>query len=301
MKQTVKRYCTRCIARLKQANLRIDRRAKLTLIPVLVVVLLSVPLWSAAVRWRAGAAAPSDSLRVPILVYHNIEPPHVGQSAGQRLLTVDTAVFRRQMSYLATNRYVVVPLEALVEALEGHGSLPPRAVVITFDDGWLTQSQNALPILQQMHFTATFFVITKQIGVGTKYMGPADLAAVQRAGMTIAAHSRTHPNLTKLTDAQLRDEVTGSREDLRKMFGVDAVLFAYPYGAWNGRVAAAVQEAGYHAARAYPGGTWNDAAHRFTLRSVVATDDMTAFEREVGGPVIVARAAVPPAAASGQR
>jgi peptidoglycan/xylan/chitin deacetylase (PgdA/CDA1 family) len=124
-------------------------------------------------------------------------------------------------------------------------------------------------------------------------MGLAELAAVQRAGMTIAAHSRTHPNLTKLADAQLRDEVTGSRQDLQKMLGIDAALFAYPYGAWNGRVAAAVQEAGYRAARAYPGGVWNDAAHRFTLRSVVATDDMAAFEREVGGPVIVARLTEP--------
>jgi peptidoglycan/xylan/chitin deacetylase (PgdA/CDA1 family) len=118
------------------------------------------------------------------------------------------------------------------------------------------------------------------------YMGLSEVAAVHRAGMTIAAHTRTHPDLTKLGDAQLRDEVLGSRQDLQKMLGVNADLFAYPYGAWNKRVAAAVQDAGYRAARRFPGGPWNDAADRFALHSVIATDDMAAFEREVGAPVV---------------
>jgi peptidoglycan/xylan/chitin deacetylase (PgdA/CDA1 family) len=254
-----------------------------------VIVIISVPIWSAAVRLTSLASASSDSIGVPILVYHSVAPTHPGQSTEQRLLDVDPATFRRQMGYLAANGYTVIPLGTLVDALQGHGSAPPRAVVITFDDGWLTQYQNAVPILEQMHYTATFFVITAQIGRGAMYMGLDELRTLQRAGMTIAAHTRTHPDLTEVSDSQLRAEVLGSRQDLQKMLGVPADLFAYPYGAWNKRVVAAVQSAGYRAARAFPGGSWNDATDRFALHSVLATDDMDAFVREVSVPVIAAR------------
>jgi peptidoglycan/xylan/chitin deacetylase (PgdA/CDA1 family) len=250
------------------------------------MLIFSAPIWSAASRLRPAAPAHPDSLRVPILVYHSIAPIHPGQSTEQRLLDVDTATFRRQMSHLAANRYHVIPLGMLLDALQGQGGLPPRPVVITFDDGWLSQYEHALPVLEQMHFPATFFVITLQVGRGSMYMGVDDLKELQRAGMTIASHSRTHPNLTRVSDAQLREEVLGSRQDLQKMLGAAPDLFAYPYGSWNKRVAAAVQAAGYRAARAYPGGAWNDATDRYALHSVLATGDMDAFERalESRGP-----------------
>ncbi len=284
MKYTAKQYAARSIARLRQAGARIDRRTRWTLVPLLLMLIFSAPIWSAASRFRAAAPAHPDSLRVPILVYHSIAPAHAGQSTEQRLLDVDTALFRRQMSYLAANRYNVIPLGMLLDALQGQGSLPPRSVVITFDDGWLSQCEHALPVLEQMHFTATFFVITLQVGRGSMYMGLDDLKTLQRAGMTIASHSRTHPNLTKVSDAELREEVLGSRQDLQKMLGVAPDLFAYPYGSWNRRVAAAVQAAGYRAARAYPGGAWNDVTDRYALHSVLATGDMAAFERALEQP-----------------
>jgi len=279
MKHTVKQYATRSIARLRQVGARIDRRTRWTLVPLLLMLIFSAPIWSAASRFTRAAPAHPDSLRVPILVYHSIAPAHPGQSTEQRLLDVDTAMFRRQMSYLAANRYSVIPLGMLLDALQGQGSLPPRSVVITFDDGWLSQYEHALPVLEQMHFPATFFVITLQVGRGSMYMGVDDLKELQRVGMTIASHSRTHPNLTRVSDAQLHEEVLGSRQDLQRMLGAAPDLFAYPYGAWNKRVAAAVQTAGYRAARAYPGGAWNDATDRYALHSVLATGDMEAFER----------------------
>jgi peptidoglycan/xylan/chitin deacetylase (PgdA/CDA1 family) len=289
MKDTAKRYTQRCATLLRQGAARIDRRARWTLVPLLVIVILWTPIWSAAARFTSLVSASSDSLRVPILVYHSVAPTHPGQTDEQRLLDVDPAVFQRQMMYLAANKYTVIPLSTLVAALQGHANLPARAVVLTFDDGWLTQYQNALPILEQMHFTATFFVITRQVGMGPKYMGVDELKALQRAGMTIASHTRTHPKLVSVSDSQLHDEVFGSRQDLQKMLGITSDLFAYPYGSWNKRVEAAVQDAGYQSARAFGGGSWNDASDRFSLHSVPATDDMAAFERELGVQVVAVR------------
>jgi peptidoglycan/xylan/chitin deacetylase (PgdA/CDA1 family) len=287
--------------RLRQAVARFDRRTRWTLGPLLAILILSVPLWSAATHLRSGALARAAPVVVPILVYHSIAPTHPGQSTEQRLLDVDTATFRQQMLYLVANKYTVVPLGAVVDAIQGHGSVPPNSVAITFDDGWLSQFDNALPILEQLHFTATFFIITHQVGEGALFMGLGDLKALQREGMTIASHTRTHPDLDKVSDAQLRDEVAGSRQDLQKMLGAAPDLIAYPYGAWSKHVASVVQGAGYRAARALGGGIANTAGDRYALHSVLATDDMAAFERDLRGSLVGARSATMRVATSSRR
>ena len=110
-----------------------------------------------------------------------------------------------------------------------------------------------------------------------------EVRELQSAGMTIGSHSRTHPQLTD-PNVSLSDEVERSREEIRRKLGVTPDFFAYPYGAWDARAAAAVEAAGYRAARAYPGGAWNSPADLFALRSVLVTDDMEAFQRAVARP-----------------
>lgn len=189
------------------------------------------------------------------------------------------------MSYLADHKYNVISLEQLVDALQGHASLPERAVVITFDDGWVSQYRHAFPVLRHFGFTATFFVYTKPIGKDDSlFMNWQQVRELQDAGMTIGSHSRTHPQLTTVDAEKLRDEVENSRKDFQQYLGTEPDLFAYPYGAWNAEAAAAVQAAGYRAARAYPFGPWNSPASLFALRSILVTDDMQAFERALGAP-----------------
>ena len=280
---------------------RLDRRARWALSSIALLVLASIPFWSAAVRFAWPTSAAGDSLHVPILVYHSIAPAHPGQTPMQRQLDVDTGAFRQQMSYLVANRYTAIPLSALVNALDGQGALPLHPVVIAFDDGWLSQYENALPVLQQLHLTATFFIVSKQVGVGPMYMDVDQVKTLLRAGMSIESHSRTHANLTRIPDAQMRDEVASSRKDLQRMFGVPADLIAYPYGAWNPRVVAAVQAAGYRGARAFGGGAWNGASRRYALHSVLVTDDMNAFIRSLGETVIAAQGGAAGLPSAGRR
>jgi peptidoglycan/xylan/chitin deacetylase (PgdA/CDA1 family) len=222
-----------------------------------------------------------DSVRVPILVYHSIAPHHPGQSVEQRELDVDTAAFKAQMQYLAERRYNVIPLSTLVAALERNEPVPERAVVITFDDGWRTQYEYALPLLRQFHLTATFFIITKGVGVDPGYMTWEEIKELQAAGMMVGAHTRRHPKLTD-PGVPINDEVVGSRDDLQRNLGAAPDLFAYPYGAWDERIAAAVKAAGFRAARGLAGGEWNTASNLYALHSVLVTDDMTLFERALG-------------------
>jgi peptidoglycan/xylan/chitin deacetylase (PgdA/CDA1 family) len=230
---------------------------------------------------HAVAPARADSVRVPILVYHSIAKHRAGQNGEQRELDVDTTVFRTQMDYLATHGYQIISFPSLVDALEHGTAIPPRSVVITFDDGWETQYAVAFPVLRQLHFTATFFIFSQPIGVDPGYMTWPQIQELQAAGMTIGAHSRTHPKLT-LPTVSLASEVAGSRADLQRELGVAPDIFAYPYGIWDDRVAAAVRSAGFQAARALSGGEWNSRPNLYALHSVLATDDMQLFERALG-------------------
>src|SRR3954469_20813162 len=140
---------------------------------------------------RAVSAPVADSLRVPVLVYHSVMPHHPGQTAEQRVLDVDDSVFVAQMRYLVDGGYHVVSFAALVDALEGRDTLPNRAVVITFDDGWENQYRHAFPILRRFGLTATFFVFTTPLGKDDKLMTWEQLRELQAAGMTMGSHPKT--------------------------------------------------------------------------------------------------------------
>jgi len=252
-------------------------RASLLAVPLAAVYTLICGC-SARSSASSMSARSGDSTLVPILVYHSVARHHASQTGEQRELDVDTGVFREQMNYLANNNHPVVAFSDLIDELEGHRELPAVAVVITFDDGWQDQYEFAFPILQQRHFTATFFIYTNAIGNGPGFMTWDELRQLQQAGMTIAAHSRTHPIMTK-PGVSLTNEIDSSRADIARNLGVAPDLFAYPYGVWDTRIAAQVQAAGFRAARALGGGAWNGAANLFALRSVLATDDMPVFER----------------------
>jgi peptidoglycan/xylan/chitin deacetylase (PgdA/CDA1 family) len=239
-------------------------------------------LAAASLAHDGAAQSAPDSVRIPILVYHAIAPHRPEQTTEQRLLDVDPAVFKRQMRYLANHGFRTVSLATLVGVLESGAAPPDHVVIITFDDGWENQYESAVPVLRQLGMTATFFVVTYQIG-DPAYMTWNQLRALQDAGMTIGSHTRSHQMLTH-PSVLLTDEVEKSREDIQQHLGTTPDFFAYPYGVSDARAIAAVRAAGYAAARVFPNGPWNTPSDVFALRSVLVTDDMDAFEHAVGPP-----------------
>jgi peptidoglycan/xylan/chitin deacetylase (PgdA/CDA1 family) len=222
---------------------------------------------------------PTDSLRVPVLVYHNVAPHRIGETRTQATADVTPETFEAQMAYLREHGVAVVPLQQLVAALKGRAAVQEPAVVIAFDDGWEGQYRHAFPILRRFGYTATFFIITDAVGKDD-YMTWDQLRELRRAGMTIGSHSRTHRVLTAIRDrCLLDDEIAGSRRVLESELRAPVAFFAYPFGAQTPSVLAAVRDAGYQAARGFPGGAWNRAADIWTLRSVGVTDDLPRFAR----------------------
>jgi peptidoglycan/xylan/chitin deacetylase (PgdA/CDA1 family) len=178
---------------------------------------------------------------VAVLGYHRVD-----DDGGP--LAVSTARFARHMAMLDAGREQR-PVLDLDEALGrlAQGTAPARAVVITFDDAWADNHTNALHHLLERRIPATLFVPSRQLDRPGR-MTTAQLLETAAAGVSIGAHSRTHPELVSCDDAELEWEVRGSREDLEDLLGTPCTRFAYPAGQLDARVRAAVASAGFRSA-----------------------------------------------------
>jgi len=181
---------------------------------------------------------------VPILMYHVVSAAQPG--APYPDLYTPKPVFAAQMKALAKRGYHGVTL-AQVDDYWRHGyALPAKPIVISFDDGYLSHYTHALPVLKALGWHGV-------LNLEINNVRPGDLTASQvraliDAGWEVDSHTVTHPDLTTVSDSQLRQELVGSRAYLRKHFGVPADFFCYPAGRFDSRVVAAVKAAGYRAA-----------------------------------------------------
>ncbi len=125
------------------------------------------------------------------------------------------------------------------------------AVTLSFDDGLLSQYQNALPKLKSAGLKGTFYIISQQLADNgfSGYDSKAQVAEIANAGNEIGAHTRTHPDLPTLTQAQQQAEIVGSLQDLQAMNVGPITTFAYPYGDYNDTTLQIVKNAGFAAAR----------------------------------------------------
>jgi hypothetical protein len=105
-----------------------------------------------------------------------------------------------------------------------------KAVVLVFDDGWLNQYTNALPILQNFSFPASFAIIPDYMeGEYPAYMSWDNILDLQANNFDIVSHSLNHHNLNNVDNNTLYDEVLGSKILLSE-FGINTNVFVYPYG-----------------------------------------------------------------------
>jgi peptidoglycan/xylan/chitin deacetylase (PgdA/CDA1 family) len=175
-----------------------------------------------------------------ILTYHSIDP------SGSPI-SVDEAAFRAHVAFLASGAVRVVPLETVLSP-----SAPANAVALTFDDGFRNFGQLAWPLLRDRGLPATLFVVSGHAG-GTNawggvastavptlpLMGWDEIGRAREEGLALGGHSRTHPDLRRVSPGQLSDEIAGSIDDIASRTGARPASFAYPYGGVNQHVEAA--------------------------------------------------------------
>ncbi|MHB8660406.1 MAG: polysaccharide deacetylase family protein [Minisyncoccota bacterium] len=222
----------------------------------------------------------SGGLRLPILVYHIVRPIRPTDDAAVRALAVEPELFDAQMNYLKSAGYHVVRFSDLEGHFASSTPLPPKPIIISFDDGWSSQFTYAFPILEKYHYPTTFFVFTNGIGA-RGFLTWDNLRALEAGGMTIGDHTRSHPYLTSImSTSTLWDEIAGSKQLLEQKLGVPINEFAYPFGQYNPTIVSLVRQAGYKSARGdfYSG---NQSVGRlFTLSALNAPTTLALFERD---------------------
>jgi peptidoglycan/xylan/chitin deacetylase (PgdA/CDA1 family) len=166
-----------------------------------------------------------------------------------RLYGVTPSALRSQVSWMKRLGYKSAPLDHM---FSGSG----RSVVLTFDDGYVDNVENALPILEEAGMTATVFVVTDHAGgVNAWDMHHGDeprplltweqMRALDGKTLSFEPHSRTHPYLTKLPPAAAREEIVGSKKKLEDELGREARVFSYPHGDHDDAIEGMVREAGF--------------------------------------------------------
>lgn len=195
---------------------------------------------------------------IPILMYHQIAPiPPGGISYPDSHVT--PSAFNRQMALLARMGWRGLSMEALVPYLSG--ARTGKVVGITFDDGYLNTLENALPVLQRHHFSATCYVVGNHVGltnawdvsVGmleSKLMGADDLRHWMLAGQDVGSHTLTYRRLTQLSAAEAMEEIATSKQHTEKIIGREVRHFCYPYGDYTALHSEATRVAGYAKATA---------------------------------------------------
>jgi peptidoglycan/xylan/chitin deacetylase (PgdA/CDA1 family) len=259
-----------------------------------------------------------DLLRV--LTYHRVGDPGSEPDAYPGLFSATPRGFADQAAHLARS-HRVISLEELLEARRTRRPLPPRALLLTFDDAYRDFAEHAWPALRRHGLPVTLFVPTafpddleripwwdrlyhavtatprraplecevgplalataseraasfKRLrdrvktldhdsamawvdrlcaGLGAppqahRMLGWDELRTLARDGVSLAAHTRTHPLMTRIPAARVREEAVGSLRDLAREVGAVAPVFAYPSGAFDDAVVALLESEGFELA-----------------------------------------------------
>ena len=157
----------------------------------------------------------------------------------------DHRSFAAQMAYLRVFGYSALTLEQVLACLRGEQPIPPRAVALTFDDGYESFATYALPVLERHHFPATVYAVAGHVGQPARWLGKdwrqplprlmnaAQLREIRASGVTIGSHTMSHPRLAEASPEQQHRELTDSKAALEDLLGEEVKHLCYPYGSFD--------------------------------------------------------------------
>jgi peptidoglycan/xylan/chitin deacetylase (PgdA/CDA1 family) len=181
---------------------------------------------------------------VPILEYHVVGTPPAEAPFPE--LYVDRAAFAAQLAWLRRHGFHAVSLRRVYDYWTRGYALPPRPVVLSFDDGYPEDFTNVRPLLRRYHWPAVLNLAVQNV-LDRKLTVP-QLRTMVADGWEVDAHTMTHVDLTTVFGSQLRDQVAGSRRWIRSRLHVPVAFFCYPSGRYDATVLRAVRAAGFLAA-----------------------------------------------------
>ncbi len=170
-------------------------------------------------------------------MYHYISIPPRDADKYRLDLSVDPDNLDRQLKWLRDNGFTTISLYELYNSLATGAALPPKPVILTFDDGYIDAYLHAYPLLQKYGMTGTFFIVSDFINNGNlAYLSWPMVQEMARHGMSIEPHSRTHPDLRNRSFDFLVWQILGPIEAITAYTGQRPHFFCYPSGMYDDAV-----------------------------------------------------------------
>ncbi len=186
------------------------------------------------------------SEKLPILTYHSLDE-------SRSVISTSPSMFKNQMGFLWKNGYQTLSISELRALLHKGTSIPPKKLVITFDDGYKSTYIHAFPILKTYGFSGTIFLVNKYCGKmndwpsnsasieHTPLLSWSEIKEMNNYGFEVGAHTLNHPDLTRITTKQAEKEIVESKLDIEDHVGAEVKVFAYPYGKYDRKTKGIVQ------------------------------------------------------------
>ena len=205
---------------------------------------------------------------VPVLCYHQIRDWQTSDSKNARIYIMPVNRFKEQMKMLADSGYHVILPGDLMDYFIAGLQLPSKPVILTFDDGTASQFSNAVPVLNQYHFKAVFFIMTVSLNHSI-YMSDERVKTLSDDGHIIGCHTWDHHNVTGYNDDDWKIQFENPKHQLEKITGRPVKYFAYPNGLWNEKAIEELKNYGFAAAFQLRGNQ-STANPLFTIRRIIA-------------------------------
>lgn len=229
----------------------------------LFVTLIAIFFWGGAVLAIRNHWVPGQD--VPVLLLHEI-----GHGEKDRFLSEE--YFTWMMDYLKWNKFNIIPMDDYIGILKGKKKMPPKPVVITFDDGERSVYTVAFPALKKRGFTSTVFLVSDFIGK-TLYHTVEDRAynesapvitgkriwkfemldwdevrEMKKNGFSFQSHSKNHAELISMNSEELKTQLLDSKRKIESEIGSNVEYFSYPWGEFNYVIKETLKDCGYKAA-----------------------------------------------------
>ncbi len=181
---------------------------------------------------------------VPVICYHNIRNFRPGESDRMKSYTVTPQAFAEQMKALSDSGYETVLPAQLYDYLLYGTTLPPKPIMISFDDTDAEQYSIGAREMNKYGFKGVYFVMTISIN-RPRYMKEEEIRNLSDSGHCIASHTWDHHMVTKYTGADFDSQFVKPKLRLEKITGKPVEYFAYPFGLWNKTAIAELKNRGY--------------------------------------------------------
>lgn len=212
---------------------------------------------------------------VPVLCWHQLRDWRPSDSSYDRNgLICPPANFRAQLDAIQRGGYTTIDPDQYLAHMTSGAPLPPKPILLTFDDASGSQVTNGLPELRRRNMRGTFFIMTVVLDK-RNWMTRADLRTLDHAGMTVAAHTYDHHEADKYSGTDWQVQLNQPRSELEKIIGKPVRHFAYPYGAWNSGDFPHLRAAGYSTAFQLTEKPMDLAQPLYTLRRTLVVSTWT--------------------------